>query len=184
MFFFLLVYYILLSENAARKGKKPVMSNTEVPKGHPVLGVVLGILGIAAALALCLFTGIIGGIIAGALGLSAFLLGMSARKNSKGYGAVAAGALALVLAVLLTVGSVRTFTEIQQEASNYADEAPLFVRSLSKPYLGIVGMIFSMPKDEGTVQELVDQFHLIEDRLQASRATKEQKPSAAPEAAR
>ena len=184
MFFFLLVYYILLSENAVRKGKKPVMSNTEVPKGHPVLGVVLGILGIAAALALCLFTGIIGGIIAGALGLSAFLLGVTARKSNKGYGAIAAGALALVLAILLTVGSVRTFTEIQQEASNYADEAPLFVRSLSKPYLGIVGMIFSMPKDEGTVQELVDQFHLIEDRLQASRAAKEQKPSAAPEAAR
>lgn len=166
------------------KERSLTMSNTEIPKGHPVLGVVLGILGIAAALALCLFTGIIGGMIAGALGLSAFLLGMSARKSSKGYGAIVSGALALVLAVLLTVGSVRTFTEIHQEASNYADEAPLFVRSLSKPYLGIVGMIFSMPKDEGTVQELVDQFHLIEDRLQASRATKEQKPSAAPEAAR
>ena len=163
------------------------MDNREATKKeHPVLGLVLGILGIAAALALCLFTGIIGGIIAGALGLSAFLLGASARKSNKGYGAIVAGALALMLAVLLTAGSVRTFTAIRQEASKYADEAPLFVKSLSKPYLGIVGMIFNMPKDEGTVQELVDQFHLIEDRLRAAREAKEQAPAAtsSPEPAR
>lgn len=44
------------------------MNQTEAPKAHPILGIVLGLLGIAAALALCLFTGMIGGMIAGALG--------------------------------------------------------------------------------------------------------------------
>lgn len=83
--------------------------------------------------------------------------------------------------MLLTVGSVNTFTEIHQEAANYAEEAPLFVKSLSKPYFGIVGMYFNMPKDEGTLQELVDQFHLIEERLQAARDAKRATPT--PEAA-
>ena len=86
------------------------MNQTEAPKAHPILGIVLGLLGIAAALALCLFTGMIGGMIAGALGFSAFLLGVSARRSNKGSGAIAAGALAIGLAVLLTVGSVNTFT--------------------------------------------------------------------------
>ena len=31
--------------------------------GHPVLGIVLGILGIIAALLLCIFAGVIGGVI-------------------------------------------------------------------------------------------------------------------------
>lgn len=157
------------------------MNQTEAPKAHPILGIVLGLLGIAAALVLCLFTGIFGGMIAGALGFSAFLLGVSARRSNKGSGAIAAGALAIGLAVLLTVGSVNTFTEIHQEAANYAEEAPLFVKSLSKPYFGIIGMYFNMPKDEGTLQELVDQFHLIEERLQAARDAKRATPT--PEAA-
>ena len=38
-------------------------------------------------------------------------------------------------------------------------------------------MYFNMPKDEGTLQELVDQFHLIEERLQAARDAKRATPT-------
>ena len=62
------------------------MSNYEQKSGHPVLGIILGILGIIAALFLCLLTGVIGGAIAGILGLAAVLTGMAARKGGKGIG--------------------------------------------------------------------------------------------------
>ena len=141
------------------------MSNYEQKSGHPVLGIILGILGIIAALFLCLLTGVIGGAIAGILGLAAVLTGMAARKGGKGIGAIVAGALAIILAVVLTVGSVRTFEQIQKEASQYAEEAPLVVKCLDKPYLGMIGMIINLPKDEASVQELTDQFNLLKDKL-------------------
>ena len=50
------------------------------------MGIVLGILGIIAALLLCLFTGVIGGAVAGILGLAAVLIGMAARKGGRGIG--------------------------------------------------------------------------------------------------
>ena len=148
------------------------MSNYEGKQGgHPVLGIVLGILGILAAIFLCIFTGIIGGAIAGILGLAAFLIGLSARKYQKGFGAIIAGALALVLAVVLTIGSINTFKAIRNEASKYAEQAPLVVKSLDNPYLGIIGMIINLPKDEGSAQELVDQFHLVEEEMKKANNT-------------
>ena len=97
------------------------MSNYEQKSGHPVLGIILGILGIVAALFLCLLTGVIGGVIAGILGLAAVLTGMAARKGGKGIGAIVAGALAIILAVVLTVGSVRTFQQIQEGFEHYIE---------------------------------------------------------------
>lgn len=148
------------------------MSNYEGKQGgHPVLGIVLGILGILAAIFLCLFTGIIGGAIAGILGLAAFLIGLSARKYSKGFGAIFTGAVALILAVVFTIVSVNTFKEIRNEASKYSEKAPLVVKSLDNPYLGIIGMIIKLPKDEGSAQELLDQFHYIEDEMKKEKNT-------------
>ena len=147
------------------------MYNYEKKTGHPVLGIVLGILGIIAALLLCLFTGVIGGAVAGILGLAAVLIGMAARKGGRGIGAIVAGALAIILAVVLTVGSVQTFRKIQDEASKYIDEAPLVVKCLDKPYLGLVGMIINLPKDEGTIQELTDQFNLLKEKTEGKADT-------------
>ena len=158
------------------------MSNYEVKQGHPVLGIILGILGILAAIFLCLFTGIIGGAIAGILGLAAFLIGLNARKYNKGFGAIFTGALALVLAVVFTIVSINTFKEIRNEASRYAEKAPLVVKCLDNPYLGIIGMIIKLPKDEGSAQELLDQFHLIEDEIKKSNGTTETKTETTTEA--
>jgi len=140
--------------------------NEYTKKGHPVLGVVLGILGIIAALLLFFFVGVVGGVIAGLLGLAAVLIGLSARKHGKGTGAIVTGILAIILAVFLSVQSVNIFTSIRDEAAQYADEAPLVVKCLDKPYLGLVGMIINLPKDEGTAQELVDQLNWVREKTE------------------
>ena len=60
--------------------------------GHPVAGIVLGILGIAIALLMTLLFGVIAGAVAGVLGIVAALLGYSAHKRgNRGVGAIVAG---------------------------------------------------------------------------------------------
>lgn len=133
--------------------------------GHPVLGIVLGILGIIAALLLCVVSGVVGGAIAGVLGLAALLTGLNARKGGKGVGAIVLGILAVVLAISLTVGTVNLFRGVRKEAARYAEEAPLVVRSLEKPEFGFVGMFLNLPNDEGTLDELTRQFNLVKDKV-------------------
>ena len=80
--------------------------NSYGKKGHPVLGIVLGILGLAAALLLPFLTGVIGGAIGVILGAAGLLLGLSSRRGGKGMGAVVFGALAIVLSLTMTVSSI------------------------------------------------------------------------------
>ena len=147
------------------------MSEFESKSGHPVLGIVLGILGILIALLLTLIAGVIAGGLALLLGVIAVLLGVFARKgSSRGMGAIVTGAIAIVAAVVMTVSSVSLYTQIRNEAAKYEQEAPLVVKSLDNPYLGVVGMIMNMPKDEGSVQQLTDQFNLINEKIKANPA--------------
>ena len=141
------------------------MNNYEKKAGHPILAIILGILGILIALLLTLLLGVVAGAIAGILGLAALLIGLvGVRKGGRGTGGIIVGALAIILAVAMSVTTVSLFTKIQTEAAKYTDEAPLVAKSLDKPALGILGMLLNM-KDEGTAQEMIDQFKLIEDKL-------------------
>ena len=130
-------------------------------KGHPILAAVLGILGIAAALLLCFFTGMIGGVIAGVLGLAALLIGIVGKKNGgKGVGGIITGVLAILLAVILTVTSIATFRELQIKAEE-SGTAPLVAKYFDDPTLGLIGAAMKIPQDEGTLQELTDQFNSL-----------------------
>ena len=141
------------------------MSNYNTSKkGHPVLGIVLGILGIVIALLLTLIGGMIAGVIAGVLGLVAVLLGISAHSG-KGVASIVIGALAIILAVVMTVSTVALFTKLKEEAEQYSDDAPLVVSCLRNPNLALVGMIINLPKDEGSAQELINQFNMIKDKI-------------------
>ena len=147
------------------------MSNYENKSGHPVLAVVLGILGILIALFATLLAGVVGGAIAGILGLAAVLIGFFGKKNGgKGIGGIIAGALAIILAVTMTVSSISTFKTLKEKAAEYAEEAPLVVKCLDNPSLGMIGMIANLPKDEGTQQELIDQFNLVSNKLKEETA--------------
>ena len=128
--------------------------------GHPVLGIVLGILGIIAALLLCIFAGVIGGVIAGVLGLAAILIGLNARKYGKGIGAIITGVLAIVLAISLTVGAIDFYKEVQRRAAE-TGKAPLLTKYLSKPELGFFGLISSVPTDEASLQDLTNELDAL-----------------------
>ncbi len=138
------------------------MENTNgTGKGHPILGIVLGVIGILIALFLALFTGVIGGGIAIVLGIIAVLLGIGAfRKGSKGGGIVAilSGVAAVLLAVLLTSTAMTAVKEIKKQAEEKNLEIAQYV---NKPYLGILGIIMDLPKDEAKLNELMEQLNQL-----------------------
>ena len=115
--------------------------------GHPVAGIVLGILGIAVALLMTLLFGVIAGAVAGVLGIVATLLGVSAHKRgNRGVGAIVAGALALVLAVSLTFTSANMLKTMKETAVS-SGVAPHFAKYMDNPYLGIAGMAANAVED-------------------------------------
>ena len=115
--------------------------------GHPVAGIVLGILGIAVALLMTLLFGVIAGAVAGILGIAAALLGYSAHKRgNRGVGAIVAGVLALVLAVSLTFTSANLLKTMKDTAVS-SGVAPHFAKYMNNPYLGIAGMAANAVED-------------------------------------
>lgn len=129
--------------------------------GHPVLGLVLGILGILIGLFLCLVAGIVTGAVAFLLGVLAIILGIGAKKNQNGgVGAIIVGVLAIVVSIASTLFITGTFQMLREKAVE-TQTAPLVEKYLDKPYLGIMGVAMNMPKDEAGIQELVDQLNKL-----------------------
>ena len=103
----------------------------------------------------------IGGVIAGVLGLAALLIGIVGKKNGgKGVGGIITGVLAILLAVILTVTSIATFRELKIKAEE-SGTAPLVAKYFDDPTLGLIGAAMKIPQDEGTLQELTDQFNSL-----------------------
>ncbi len=130
--------------------------------GHPVAGLILGLLGIAAALLLVIMTGVIGAAIAGVLGLIALILGIGARKGGKGMGAIVTGILAILLALGICAGTTKLMTLLRDEAVK-TGKAPLVEKFMEKPYLGFLGMVINLPTEEADIDELVDQLKALTD---------------------
>ena len=147
---------------------------TPAGKPHHVLGIVLGILGIAIALLLTWLTGIIAGAVAAILGIIAILLGFAARKYGKGIGSIIIGALAVILAVVMTFSSVGIMNTLKDEAAK-TGKAPLVEKYASQPYLGILGFILNAAKDGENVEELKKEIDLL--NAQTQNKTIEQKPA-------
>lgn len=136
------------------------MSNYEYKTGHPILGVILGLLGIAIALALTLLTGAIGGGIALLLGVIGLLLGIKARKGGRGIPAIVVGALAILLAVIMTFSSVSMIKHIRDNPDN-SEEIALLSQYADKPYMGVLGIALSIPKDEASLTELMEKVNAV-----------------------
>ena len=132
--------------------------------GHPVAGIVLGIVGIAVALLMTLLFGVIAGGIAAALGIGALLLGISARKgSSRGVGAIVAGALALVMAVSMTFASVGTMTHLREVAAK-SGVAPTFTKFMDNPYLGLSSVVanaVNASKDAETMKTIQNELEAL-----------------------
>ena len=92
-----------------------------------VLGVILGIVGIIAAL-LSAVLGIIGGIPAIILGLLAVLFGCLARRNRRGIPSIVIGVLVIVLAVALTFSGINSAKYYLNQVKANPEKAPVLAR--------------------------------------------------------
>lgn len=117
-----------------------------------VCGIILGIVGLIAAVAATLFFGWIGGAVAIVLGAVAIILGLLKRKKSgkSGVGAVVLGVLAVIVAVSLisTTGTMMStlktnlLKEIDQQESKHATVAKYV--EMADTNTGFMGFISSM----------------------------------------
>ena len=125
------------------------METNEQKKGYPVLGIILAILGIAAAMFLCLLTGLIGGAVALAFGVAALVLGIFAVKGGKkggGITSIVLAVIAIILAIVLTMATITSFNEMKRIA--VAEETPLMAKYLNSPSLGFIGILLNIPKED------------------------------------
>ena len=125
--------------------------------GHPVLGVVLAVIGILIAMFFGLMSGVIGGGLALLFGLAGLLLGVSAhKKSSRGMGAIITGIIAIVTAVWMTFTAYNLVSAIQRNAREAG--APLMEQYASEPLYGIFGIISNAAEDNADSTALQEQL--------------------------
>ena len=157
--------------------------NYEKKSGHPVLGIVLAILGVLIALFFALFAGIAGGAVAGVLGLIAVLLGISAR-GGKGITSIVLGAIAIILAVSLTIGSVALLNKARETAASNP-ETPLLAKYLDNPNMGLIGIVLNIAKDGGdttNLDALKKELDIVNSGISGTAPAATEAPAAQPEA--
>ena len=139
------------------------MSNNSSGTGHPILGIVLAIIGIIIVLLLGFLLGAIAGGIALLLGIIAVLLGISARKQGaggKGITAIVFGVIAIVTAVAMTLGTASLMKELKQQAT---EKNLKIAQYMDKPYLGVMGILTGLPQDEASINEIFEQLNQLND---------------------
>ena len=137
------------------------MEQNEIKTGHPVLGAILGAIGICASIPAALLFGVIGGGVCALLGLIGIILGVKAKRGGrKGGAAVVLGVIAIVLAALMTCMVVVGIKGMQQKAAETGN-APLIEKYADDPYMGIMGIFNKIPKDEATFEQLMDELNQL-----------------------
>ena len=128
--------------------------------GHPVLGVVLAILGIGIAVMFTLLFGVIAGAAAAILGIAGILLGVGARKGGRGVGAIVTGSLAVLAAVVMMFTTV-TAMNMLHKAALETGKAPIFSECFESPYLGLSSVYFKIGGDEAKMKALTDELDAL-----------------------
>lgn len=126
-----------------------------------VLGVILGIVGLAAAL-LSAVLGIIGGVPAIILGLLAVLFGCLARRNRRGIPSIVIGVLVIVLAVALTFSGINSAKYYLNQVKANPEKAPVLARYAEhvRPEYGFVGYL-TVTRDENERQLITDEVKAL-----------------------
>lgn len=124
-----------------------------------ILAVVLALIGGLGAL-LSMLTGIICGIPAVILGLLACILGFLAwKKSRKGVPAIFFGFIAVVLAVMLTVGGINSAKYQYDQVKAHPEKAPTLAQHLDDAQLqyGFIGLIMvsNDPEEDKAITEEV-----------------------------
>ena len=128
--------------------------------GHPVLGIVLAILGIGIAVTLTLLFGIIAGAAAAILGTVAILLGVGARKGGRGIGAIVTGSVAIVAAIAMMFTSIGAMNLLHRAALD-TGKAPVFAECFENPYLGLSSVYFKVAGDEAKMKALTEELETL-----------------------
>ena len=130
--------------------------------GHPVLGIVLAILGIGIAVLFTLLFGVIAGAAATILGIAAILLGVGARKGGRGIGAIVTGSVAVVAAVAMMFTTVSAMN-LMHKAALETGKAPVFAECFENPYMGLSSVYFKVAGDEAKMKALTDELQTLKD---------------------
>ena len=142
----------------------------QMKSGHPVLGIVLGILGIGIALTLTILTGVVGGGVALLLGLLALILGVKASKGGARIVSILVGVVAMLLAAVMTVVSVGA-TSLMRDTALKNNPDSLVAKYTDKPYLGFLGMAINASKSgEDNVEALLAEFQALADAAATTEA--------------
>ena len=128
--------------------------------GHPVLGIVLSILGIGIAVLFTLLFGIIAGAAAAILGIVGILLGVGARKGGRGIGAIVTGSFAVLAAVVMMFTTVSAMN-LMHKAALETGKAPVFAECFESPYLGLSSVIYKVAGDEAKTKALMDEMEAL-----------------------
>ncbi len=128
--------------------------------GHPVLGIVLSILGIGIAVLFTLLFGIIAGAAAAILGIVGILLGVGARKGGRGIGAIVTGSVAVLAAVVMMFTTVSAMN-LMHKAALETGKAPVFAECFESPYLGLSSVIYKVAGDEAKTKALMDEMEAL-----------------------
>ena len=128
--------------------------------GHPVLGIVLAILGIGIAVLFTLLFGVIAGAAATILGIAAILLGVGARKGGRGIGAIVTGGIAIAAAIAMMFTTV-TAMNMMHKAALDTGKAPVFAECFESPYLGLSSVIYKVAGDEAKTKALMDEMEAL-----------------------
>ena len=145
-----------------------------------ILAVVLALIGGLGAL-LSMLTGIICGIPAVILGLLACILGFLAwKKSRKGVPAIFFGFIAVVLAVMLTVGGINSAKYQYDQVKAHPEKAPTLAQHLDDAQLqyGFIGlmMVSNDPEEDKAITEEV--IALIKGELPKTAAAEQVEPVA------
>lgn len=130
-------------------------------KGHPILAVVLGLLAVTASIFLIPISGVIGGGIALILGILALVLGIKSRKGGRGIPGILIGIVTIVMSVLLTVSTINALVALREEAKRQKPDS-LVAQYMDKPYLGLMGVISSLPEDQATMEQFMAELEAFE----------------------
>lgn len=124
-----------------------------------VLGVILGILALLCAVMATFLFGTVGGVVAGVLAVGAVVLGFL-KRNKQGKGgmpAIIIGIIAVILAVSLTNTWSMVFSEMHHKAVELKPDG-LWAQVSEDVSGGVVGLINNLPKDEATLNALVEEM--------------------------
>ena len=125
-----------------------------------VFAVILGILALLMAFPAAFLFGTTGGIVAGLLGLLAIMLGFLKRRRDQKGGIASAviGVLAIILAISMTGAVSAFFREARRKAIEYKPDG-LWAQYSEDTSGGMFGIINRMPKDEASMNALMDEMN-------------------------